>query len=434
MATLPSGLLIANGNSADGNILRTDLDYIITQVNALQTGTINTSRLVYNTTIPPSALPAFGTADGIALDSRASSTSRAVQGYGLPFARRTAMSSMQLAELREPAPAYGGFAVPQAGTANVLHWWTQDSIGGFTQRTYALAATDVPEWCVAAKSGVIYVSCTGTIKVRQVNTKTGIVADFVDLGAFNTGHASGAVNVINRVYINRHGTYLYVVGKRTADTNNRRVFQVRVATGAIAEWAVSEDRTIVGLAMNYSGTASTTDTTIIAVATTALVERHFRTIESAFGTTVSTLRTGALDVVAMCEHNHGYVVLVSAGGTFRYEVFTYDESIGVATEPMHSAYINTLLSNAVTVVLGMVSDGQTCFVIGHSAGDGVVFAFDPITDAISSSLLFPRRFWHNGGVAPTRGGGCWTGRCFVFTLNIAAADMAGGNQTAIALW
>jgi hypothetical protein len=426
--SLPSGILIANGNAADGAILRTDLESIDTRVTALETTTkFPFSRITFDTSVPPSALPAFGTADGISVENRQSSNAGDIQALGLPFVRRHPTTDMQLADLRAPAAAYGGFVVPQAtaGGTQAIHWWVHDEAsGGFRLRTYSLASTDTPEWCAAAKSGIIYVSCTGTLKIRKVNTKDGVVSDFVNLGTFNTGHASGAVNGINKVIVNRHGTFLYVIGKRTADATLRRVFQVRVSTGAIIEWSLAADERVADLALLYSGTVSSTDGTLCALQSAAASNELFRTLENAFGTTTSSIAVGTVAGEtwrSMVTCGNRLVLAKDIAGTCWFSVIVYDETMNLTAV---SSY-NTLV--ATTPYFGAITtDGEYCYALSTVGG---IMPFNAASEEQALySVTWRARFVEAAPVA-AQGGICWTGRMFVAVLPKTTAEIAASRST-----
>ena len=388
--TRPSGDAIAAKKEVKATPINADLDNLDTRVTALEallsSGKFKLSDVANDMDVPPSWLPTgFGPADGLERPRGIHSQAQHVQGLKLNWKRGVISSDVAADYPGWANPAWGGFLICDQDNDEV-HLYTHHPVtGAFAQRVYAMDSGDAPIHAVASSTGYIYVSCPGSMKIRRIATQEGdgTVADFFDFTSIHVDWGSTGTTpaAIRQIYINRHGTYLYIIGQlgdddgvATNDANFRQLIQLKVSdqtavVQTIAETTAGED--ITGLAMVYPGTADS-DTALVAVgiktvgASTGEIRRK---TEDTWGTGTITDVLAAMTagdfLSSICEYGGG----VAAVGYY-----------GAVTGTWSAVYEWDDVAGAVAVLHPLTRDtGNTDEVIDGSAasdGDRVWFELD----------------------------------------------------------
>lgn len=255
--TPPTLSQITDGKPLEATPVRKAFEYVCAAITSL-TGRILSSEIEWDQAVPPSMVPGFGVANGLPRKSGLYSQALHCQALGLEFLRRapnTALSSVT--DPGHPAPAYGGVVIPSL-TGNAVHLFTHEARdNGWAQTTYAMNTGDTPVHCVASATGVIYVACTGSMKIRQIDTRTGIVSDFVSLSSVHSDY--GTTADIHKIYINRLGTYLYVLCRRNAAVDLgifKRCIRISVVDKVMVEKSSPTSRNLLDIGMLYVGASS----------------------------------------------------------------------------------------------------------------------------------------------------------------------------------
>lgn len=426
----PSGTQIGSGKEIKASPINADLDNHEQRLQALEAllsgGRVKLSAITNDINTPPSWLSARTPNERI----RPAMQSMAIfnQSLKLPFRRGAVTSNVAADNPGWGAPAWGGFVICDQDNDEV-HLFSQNTVtGGYTKQTFQMDSGDAPIHAVASANGMIYVSCPGTSKVRRINTLagSGVVSDFYSLTSINADY--GAAACAEKIYLNRHGTYLYLIAKRTtgtADNNFRRVIQINVATQVGAEQSIAETtagQDIVDLAFVYSGTSTSDDAMVVVgiktvgSSTGALRRKN----ESAWGTgsiTDSFAALAAGDLLAgICEYGAGVAAVGYYGsvtGSWS-RLFVWDDKTGAVGT--HAA-VQRDTSNTITPDDGSVtSDGER---VWWTAG-GYVLSYHPSVEATHPAHEAQGGF-PSAGTFTTGSGAVYTGYEMLVVGNVGSS-------------
>lgn len=416
--TPPTLSKVANGKPADATPVRKAIEYVCSSLEGFIRGLLKASNINWDVTVPPSALPGFGVANGVSKRSGLYSQAMHVQALGLEFARRVPDASMDIPNPGWPAPAYGGFVIPSQDD-DAVYFWTHDELnGGWNRTRYGLGAGDAPTHCVASAKGILYVACSGTMKVRQIDTRTGIVSDFVSLASLDPAYTAGA---LSKIAINRLGTFVYVIAKKTGLANFRFCVQVATSNGAMVEKFADDD--LLDVAMLYGSASTSGDATV------CVLERddglagfahvwyeNERTWSS--GGFSAELAPGGVNVggqVAMCEFSdrlglagNDPLIGIPLARVIENDAIEGAENFTIAGD-------STFIGSITALDGSLATDGHRLYWL---TSDGAVLAWDPYFPVFTSrhiAVLFVRAGFM--GSTFTQGGICFTGSEFVVVGN-----------------
>lgn len=425
----PSGTQIGEGKEVKAAPINADFDNHETRLQAiealLQDNKVRLSAVYADIDMPSSWLPPRIQTPEI--KSAMHSMALYNQALRLPFRRGSRTSSIAADNPGWGAPGFGGFVVCDQDNDEVHVFTQKTSTGGWGKQTYQMAAGDAPIHAAVSASGQVFVSCPGTSKVRRINTLAGdgAVSDFYDLTAIHQDY--GAAGSCEKLVLNRLGTYLYLIAKRTtgtADNNFRRVIQIAVDTQAGVEQSIAETvagQDIVDLVPLYPG-ATSSDTAMVCVAiktkgsSTGEIRRKS---ESSWGTgtitdVFATMTAGDI-LASISAYGSGLAAVGHYGavtGSWS-RIYVWDDVTGSAGNfvPVQRDTGNTFTSDDGS----LASDGERLW----WTGSGRLLTSHPNVEA-AHAVLEPQAGWQASGTFQTGSGCVYTGHELVLIGNIGA--------------
>jgi hypothetical protein len=378
-------------------------------------------------TIPQSASQGAGNANN-ALDSDAGQ----VLSQGLSSVRRHVHTGWT-----EPvgsgwiAPVRSGF-LTFSQTNDAVYEVPRNSQGGgpdllSTQFTHAFTAGDGPVHAVATSDQRAYVSCRTSRLIKRIDLNSSSApVTVIDL--------SSVTSNLGKLYVNRTGTYLYVVCKTAGDATYRRLRRIDIAatTPTSSELSMTDDFDIVDVFIQQSRGATSNSLGQVLIAqfdTTAAGGTVFRVKESstdAYGGSFAAATEGTVKqyaspefCYAMCDWHGRVAVLTQNATTISCHLLSYDEPSTPGACEMFDATITgstpvLLKGGACTNGWGVFAqrdDGKLCVFSLASATGTTMFARSGITGA--------------AGTYESPSGICYTGKSLVGVWREVAGTKIG---------
>lgn len=390
---------IQNGDDLDAVKAMENWDACFDEATTARTEDINSSRINWDTPVPPDALGGitFGQGGGSAGDTSILSDPLYARMLGVAHVRRSIESG--LAGVVAAAPqgtvrpvgVKGGFLICDH-TGNNVHEIPRNRTGAQDTLlngyyTHAFTSGDGPAHAVQVNATDVYVVCDGS--------------SFRGIKKFTLGASSAPTSVVDltasydnlgKCCINRQGTYLYVAGKATGQSHLDRIVRVDIKATtpvATATTATETNQNIVDLAVlpgSAGGQESTGNVYFLQDNTAGaggrlsfIAESQTSAYGGAIGSTVTTIRTysGANDLAyGMCVFRGKVAVVVHDGTNITCHWEEYGMQAGAGT-PAAGAF--TLFSTAPDAteapLRGCVATDGNRVICGLTDGQIAMFLF-----------------------------------------------------------